>query len=157
MAEVKGIVRIGKKDIDGHKRLSEAFKEVKGIGNNLADSLAYKVTEETEAEKNSKIGSLEKEEIKKAKEIINNPADYEIPNHLLNREKDRRTGEDKHLTEADLNLQHKRDIEFMKEIKSYRGIRHMYGLRVRGQKTRTTGRSELTLGVKKENMEPGEE
>ncbi len=156
MADVKGIVRIAKKDIDGHKELSEAFQEVKGIGSSLANSLAHKVAEETEADKKAKIGSLEKEELKKAKEILNQPEEYGIPSHLLNRRKDRQTGEHKHLTEADLDLKQKRDIEHMKEIKSYKGIRHKYGLRVRGQKTRTTGRSETTLGVEKEKMKPEE-
>jgi small subunit ribosomal protein S13 len=43
----------------------------------------------------------------------------------------------------------KSDIDLMKEIKCWRGIRHMLGLKVRGQRTRTTGRTGITVGVKK--------
>lgn len=148
MPEVKGIVRISKQDIDGHKKLNEALKEIKGIGASLSHSITNIIAEETGIDKDSKIGSLKDDEIKKLKEIIKKPQEYNIPNYLLNRRKDRETGENKHLTEADLNLRKKRDIDFMKEIKSYKGIRHRYGLRVRGQKTKTTGRTGLELGVK---------
>jgi small subunit ribosomal protein S13 len=32
---------------------------------------------------------------------------------------------------------------------SWRGYRHMFGLRVRGQRTRNTGRTATSVGVKK--------
>ncbi|MEM1533417.1 MAG: 30S ribosomal protein S13, partial [Desulfurococcaceae archaeon] len=41
-------------------------------------------------------------------------------------------------------------IEREKRIKSYRGIRHSLGLKVRGQRTRTTGRIGGTVGVRKQ-------
>jgi small subunit ribosomal protein S13 len=41
------------------------------------------------------------------------------------------------------------DIDQAKEIKSWRGYRHAYGLKVRGQRTKTTGRAGKALGVKK--------
>lgn len=41
-------------------------------------------------------------------------------------------------------------------MKSYQGIRHMYGLPVRGQRTKTMGRKGLTVGVVKTKMKPGE-
>jgi small subunit ribosomal protein S13 len=44
------------------------------------------------------------------------------------------------------------DIEKMKEIKSWRGYRHAYGLKVRGQRTKTTGRAGKALGVKKKTL-----
>ena len=37
----------------------------------------------------------------------------------------------------------------MKEIRNWRGIRHALGLKVRGQRTRTSGRSGKAVGVKK--------
>jgi small subunit ribosomal protein S13 len=71
---------------------------------------------------------------------------------MLNRSKDMQTGKDIHIIGADLTLQTKTDIEEMKNIKSWRGYRHAYGLRVRGQHTRTTGRSGKALGVKKKEL-----
>jgi len=44
------------------------------------------------------------------------------------------------------------DIDKMKEIKSWRGYRHAYGLKVRGQRTKTTGRAGKALGVKKKTL-----
>jgi small subunit ribosomal protein S13 len=44
------------------------------------------------------------------------------------------------------------DIEQMKNIKSWRGYRHAYGLKVRGQRTKTTGRAGKALGVKKKDL-----
>jgi small subunit ribosomal protein S13 len=41
------------------------------------------------------------------------------------------------------------DIDREKTIMSWRGYRHMFGLRVRGQCTRTTGRRGGAVGVKK--------
>ncbi|MEM0057037.1 MAG: 30S ribosomal protein S13, partial [Candidatus Geothermarchaeota archaeon] len=42
-----------------------------------------------------------------------------------------------------------RDIEFEKSIGSWKGIRHQLGLKVRGQRTRTTGRLHKKSVVKK--------
>ena len=37
----------------------------------------------------------------------------------------------------------------MKKVKSNRGLRHYWGLRVRGQHTKTTGRRGATIGVER--------
>ena len=68
---------------------------------------------------------------------------------MLNRRKDYATGQDIHLTGSDLVLTIKSDIDRMKKIKSWKGIRHALGLKVRGQRTRTTGRGGRTIGVTK--------
>jgi small subunit ribosomal protein S18e len=39
------------------------------------------------------------------------------------------------------------DLERMKKIKMHRGLRHFWGVKVRGQKTKSTGRCGKTLGV----------
>jgi small subunit ribosomal protein S13 len=53
------------------------------------------------------------------------------------------------LTGSELLYYVKEDIEREKRIKSWRGIRHALGLKVRGQRTRTTGRTGITVGVKR--------
>jgi len=50
----------------------------------------------------------------------------------------------------DLAMLTKMDVDRMKRIRSWKGIRHMYGLKVRGQHTRTTGRSGLVVGYNRE-------
>lgn len=150
MAEAKKIIRIAGKDIEGNKKIKRAFKEIKGIGRNLSRSIATTLVEETkkDIDMNTKVGELTEEEIKKAEEIIENPEKYGIPGYLLNRRKDRKTGKNKHLIGSKLDLQRKREIGFMSKIKCYKGMRHRHGLRVRGQRTKTTGRGGLELGVK---------
>ncbi|GAG60554.1 unnamed protein product, partial [marine sediment metagenome] len=41
----------------------------------------------------------------------------------------------------------KRDIERMRRLRSWKGYRHGFGLKVRGQRTRSTGRKGLVVGV----------
>jgi small subunit ribosomal protein S13 len=41
----------------------------------------------------------------------------------------------------------KSDIDYMKKMKCWKGIRHSQGLKVRGQCTRTTGRFGAAVGV----------
>ena len=66
---------------------------------------------------------------------------------MLNRRKDITTGEDLHLLGSDLTLEIDKDIKLLKKIRSWRGVRHALGLKVRGQRTRTTGRTGRTVGV----------
>jgi len=70
-----------------------------------------------------------------------------MPVWMLNRRNDTYTGENRHLTGTDLILSNKEDINLMKKIRSYKGIRHERGLRVRGQRTRSTGRTGAIVGV----------
>jgi len=39
------------------------------------------------------------------------------------------------------------DLERLKKVRAHRGIRHHCGLRVRGQRTKSTGRRGATVGV----------
>jgi small subunit ribosomal protein S13 len=78
-----------------------------------------------------------------------------VPNWYLNRRKDMDTGTDVHLITSDLDFTKSNDIEREKSIMSWRGYRHMFGLRVRGQRTRNTGRKQTAVGVKKAMGKPG--
>jgi small subunit ribosomal protein S18e len=48
-----------------------------------------------------------------------------------------------------LDTKYREDLERLKKIKSHRGLRHYMGLKVKGQKTKSTGRTGRTLGVTK--------
>ncbi len=50
---------------------------------------------------------------------------------------------------SDIAFTVRNDIEREKATNSWRGFRHMYGLKVRGQRTRTTGRKGGAVGVAK--------
>jgi len=68
---------------------------------------------------------------------------------MFNHRKDYETGNDIHLTGSEIDMRLRDEINIMKKIRSYRGIRHERGLRARGQRTRSNNRSGLTLGVSK--------
>ncbi|KAF3324326.1 hypothetical protein FCM35_KLT11793 [Carex littledalei] len=48
-----------------------------------------------------------------------------------------------------LDMKLRDDFERLKKIRNHRGLRHYWGLRVRGQHTKTTGRRGKTVGVSK--------
>ncbi len=98
------------------------------------------------------LGIITEEEQQKLVDIIKEPVKYGIPKWMVNRQKDIRTGEYRHISGTDLELLLKYDIDKMKRTRSWKGIRHMYGLKVRGQRTRTTGRRGLVVGYYRKDM-----
>jgi small subunit ribosomal protein S13 len=143
--EFRHILRIVDKDVDGTLKAPYALNKIKGISLGLANAILKKAA----INPDTRAGFLTETDVEKIEEIIKEPTKYGIPSWLLNRRKDAEVGKDMHVISADLVLKTKMDIEQMKEIRSWRGYRHAYGLKVRGQRTKTTGRSGKALGVKK--------
>lgn len=152
--EFRGIVRIGDRDIKGEKILSKALTKVKGISINLAEAIAEVASKELGIDKKEKVGNLSDAQVKKLSEILKDPIKFGVPSWMVNRKKDVETGKDIHLISSDLELQKKQDIKSKIDIKSYQGIRHMFGLPVRGQRTKTMGRKGLTVGVTRKKLKP---
>mgnify|MGYP006266548013 CR=1 FL=1 len=146
--EFQHIVRIAGTDLDGTLIVNYALSNIKGVGIGLAQIITKKAGVNPEA----RVGFLTDAEIEKLEDIITNPTKHGFPPWILNRPKDMQTGKDLHLIGADLTLQIKTDIEEMKNIKSWRGYRDGCGLRVRGQHTKTPGRSGKAMGVKKKEI-----
>jgi len=144
-AEFKHIVRLAGRDLDGTKKVAYALTKIKGINIRLADAIVKKV----EVPPDKRLGFLSEAEIRRIEDAILNINNYGIPSWLFNRRKDLESGKDIHLITSDLDLKVKEDIEREQAMKSWRGYRHSYGLKVRGQRTRTTGRKGKTVGVKK--------
>lgn len=142
------IIRIAGTNVDGTKRLAYALTEIKGVGIRLANV----IVEKAGLDLDTRLGFLSDGEVERIESIIENPLKNDIPSWFLNRQKDRETGNDFHLIGPDIDLQVKSDIERMKRIKSWKGYRHSHGLKVRGQKTRTAGRTKKSVGVKKKKI-----
>ena len=81
--------------------------------------------------------------------IVQNPRHYKIPDWFLNRQKDIKDGKYSQVTSNALDNKFREDLERLKKIRSHRGLRHYWGVRVRGQHTKTTGRRGRTVGVAK--------
>jgi small subunit ribosomal protein S13 len=140
------IVRILSKDIPGEKSIYAGLAKIKGISWSFSNALCKKMN----ISKDKKIEELSKEDIKKITEFVKNPP---VPDFLVNRRKDLDSGENKHFIGEDLNLRKDFDIKRLKKIKSYKGIRHLGGRPVRGQRTRANFRRERrkkgAIGVSK--------
>ena len=141
-------MRIVDANVDGTLKASYAVSKIRGINVRLAHAILRKADIDPE----KRAGFLTEAEIDKIEEIAKDPLKYGVPSWLANRRKDAETGKNMHLISADLILKSKNDIQEMKDTKSWRGYRHAYGLKVRGQRTKTTGRAGKALGVKKKDV-----
>lgn len=150
-SQTSSIVRIGDKDISGKMSLLHALINIKGVNFSFANAICNTLN----LKQNSKIGEYSKEDIKKIEEVINNPKKYDIPKWLFNRQFDLETGESKHLTRSNLELQNKFDIRNLRKMKCYRGLRHSLNLPVRGQRTKGAFRKKgRSVGVIRKKQMP---
>lgn len=150
MAEFKRIVRICGTDVDGSNKLVYGLAKIKGIGARLARV----VTTAAGLDPEMRVGHLSDGDIKRLESIARDPASHGVPSWFVNRRKDRMTRDDGHLLGSDLVLQTKMDIDFLKKIGCRRGVRHSLGLKVRGQRTKTTGRRGVAVGVRRKREGP---
>ncbi len=147
------IVRVADTDLEGAKPLYNALNKIKGVNFMLANA----VCTFSNIDSTKKTGELSAQEVQRLNDIIKNPAKFGIPVWMLNRRKDIETGDDKHLLGADLRWQIENDLKRMKMIRSYRGVRHMSGLTVRGQRTKGNFRKKkgkASLGVQRKKSQP---
>lgn len=140
-------------DLPGNKSIHWALTDIKGIGINFADA----VCSLAKVPKEIKAGNLNEEQIKQLNEIILNPLKNGLPAWMTNRRRDSETGEDKHLITGTLTYVQDNDVKMMKKMRSYKGIRHIQGQPVRGQRTRSNFRRNKgkVVGVVKKKVAPG--
>ena len=143
--EYRHIVRIVGNDIPGDKKLLVGLTQVRGIGY----SFAVAVLDKLGIGADMNVGHLTDGQVKKIEGVITDPAAAGFPAWFLNRRKDVETGGDRHLLTSDIEFTVRNDIERERAAGSWRGYRHMFGLKVRGQRTRTTGRRGGAVGVAK--------
>lgn len=143
--QFKYIVRIAGTDINGKLKLVYGLSEIKGIGYTTALAIARTLG----LDPFMRTGFLTEQEIRKLEDAVQDLTKLDLPGWLYNRRKDYETGKDRHLITSELLFIARRDIEREMRIQSWRGVRHRVGLKVRGQRTRTTGRLGMTVGVKK--------
>jgi len=147
--EFNYIVRLHGTNIDGTKMVPYAITEVKGVGIRLARSIVKQLG----LDATERLGSLSDADVRRLEEAIDDPSSVGLPTWMLNRRKDPMTGQDLHLLASDLDLRVKDDIDLMRETRSWKGERHARGLKVRGQHTKTTGRTGRSVGVSKKQQQ----
>jgi small subunit ribosomal protein S13 len=143
--QYENLIRILGNDIPGERKALIGLTQIPGIGYNFANSLLQIL----KINPDSKIGMFTEEQVSSIEKIIQNPKSINVPTWFMNRQKDIQTGEDLHLVTSDIAFNIRNDVEREKNVFSWRGYRHMYGLKVRGQRTRCTGRKGGAVGVAK--------
>ncbi|MBS7610515.1 30S ribosomal protein S13 [Candidatus Bathyarchaeota archaeon] len=149
LQEYRYIVRIAGVDLDGTMRIDYGLSKIKGIGIRVSRALLRLLG----INPMKRIGYMSDEEVHRIETALKNFSATGLPGWIFNRPKDLETGKDLHLIGSDLEFQTKADIDYMKKIRSWRGLRHSLGLKVRGQRTRTTGRTGRAVGVRKKRVE----
>jgi small subunit ribosomal protein S13 len=143
----RGIVRIAGKDVSGELNLVRALDGVKGIGHTMAAVAASVLHKELSIDPSARVGELTEEQVEKIDKILFSLQDYGIPKFLLNRRSDFTSGTDRHIIMNDLIFETTQDVEREKKSYTWKGYRHTYGQKVRGQRTRNTGRTGMAVGV----------
>ncbi|MFA9517853.1 30S ribosomal protein S13 [Halopenitus sp. H-Gu1] len=145
--DLRYFVRIGSADLDGTKSVERSLTDLNGIGTRTARLVA----ETADVDRTATFGALEDDEIDAVVEVVENFEEH-VPEWMVNRQKDFFTGETDHKIGTELSEQRRHDINRMKMIESYKGSRHKRGQKVRGQRTKSTGRTEGTIGVNVEEI-----
>jgi len=153
---VRGIIRLAGKDVSGHLTLRRALLRVKGIGQTTRGLVADIIAKELKLSPTVKVGTFDDDQIEKIDVILANIHKYNVPPYLLNRRRAPETGGDEHNIMNDLVFSERNDIENEKKLYTWKGYRHHYGQKVRGQNTRNTGRKGMSLGVIRKATQPGQ-
>ena len=143
--ELKHIVRLAGTEVKGTRPLGIGLNRIKGVSFRLSDA----VIKVLKLDPKKQIGLMKDEEIAKIEDCLKNPTKYGIPGWMLNRQRDPASGKDEHVVGHDVELSLKTDLDLLKKTRSYRGMRHAHGLKVRGQRTKSTGRRGKTVGVQR--------
>jgi small subunit ribosomal protein S13 len=154
--DIQYFVRIGQTDLDGTKSVERALTDMNGVGRRAARIIADRAG----VDRRDLLGGIDEDDIDTIVDLVEGYAD-EVPEWLTNHQKDFFDGETTHEVGNDLEMTRRQDVNRMKMIDSYRGVRHKRGQKVRGQRTKSTGRTEGTIGVNveaiKEEMDEEEE
>ena len=130
-----------------------ALTEIKGVGRRYSNIVCKKadvdlnkrcVTSQVSEELPflllvTSAGELNSDELERLVTIIQNPTQFKIPLWFLNRQRDIVDGKNLQILSNGVDSKLRDDLERLKKIRAHRGLRHFWGLRVRGQHTKTTG------------------
>ncbi|KAG5513369.1 hypothetical protein PMAC_001432 [Pneumocystis sp. 'macacae'] len=137
------ILRLLNTNVDGRQKVIFALTQIKGVGRRYASLVCKKADIDT----NKRAGELTTDELERIVTIIQNPIAYKIPTWFLNSQRAITDGKNSQVLANQLDNKLREDLERLKKIRAHRGLRHFWGLRVRGQHTKTTGRKGKTVGV----------
>lgn len=139
------VVRMVGFDLPGDTKVPYALSRIRGVGINLALALCRQLG----IDPNLRLGEVEESKLESLERVLRDRKHEFLPAWFKNRRSDVIENEGMHLTGSDLLIGVRGDVELLKRIKCWRGVRHSLGLKVRGQRTRVTGRFGRSVGVSK--------
>ncbi|KAH0517401.1 40S ribosomal protein S18 [Microtus ochrogaster] len=110
---------------------------------------AHVVLRKVDIDLTKRAGELTEDEVEREITIMQKPRQYKIPDWFLNRQKDVKDRKYSQVLANGVDNKLREDLERLKKIRAHRGLRHFWGLRVRGQHTKTTGCRGCTVRVSK--------
>ncbi len=129
------IIRIADTDLDGSNKVKDALRSITGISFSFSNAIMKTL----KIEDSKKLQDLDEKSISELKELIKDPHKFKIPAWLYNWRKDQTTGLDYHLLSNDLKSKITMNIQSIKSSRSYRGYRHSFNYKMRGQRVRSRG------------------
>ena len=141
------LVRVLGADLDGEKSVGHAILRIKGVSHSFVKA----VLTAAKIDPSKKLGAFTEADIAALEAAIREPAKLGLPEWMLNRRRDVETGVIGHMSGADVDMVERFDVQRMVDAKSYKGVRHMLGLPVRGQRTRASFRHNKAVGVIKKS------
>jgi small subunit ribosomal protein S13 len=142
--DIKYFVRVRNTDLDGTRSVKIALTKIPGIGRITARAISRLA----KVNPLDIMGKLDDAGVDRLRQVVDSYGP-QVPRWMLNRPADPYTGEGKHLLSTDVLIGKEDDVNRMRKIRCYRGIRHETGQKVRGQRTKSTGRTGTTVGVKR--------
>ena len=136
------IVRVANTDLDGTRPVALALTGVRGVGLRIAETACH-LAHINGAELIGDIPEATVEGIEATLAAL----PQKVPPWMVNHPNEPILGESTHLIGPDLETRRRDDINVMKMVRSYRGVRHERGQKVRGQRTRSNGRTGMAAGV----------
>lgn len=145
------IIRLVNTDVDGNKDVVIGLNSVKGVGIRTAEIIAKMAG----IPRKTKMGDLSEEKTTELEKLITDYSE-KVPHWMVNRQSDWSSGADMHLVGVDVEMFRRDDVNMMRMIRCYKGIRHETGQKVRGQRTRSNGRTGMTMGVMRKKEGPAQ-
>jgi len=138
------IVRLAGADLDGRRSAALALTGVRGVGLRIAEVACRMAS----VDAGEMIGNLPETTVDGLEAVLGSLPER-LPPWMLNHPTEYATGSARHFVGGDLETARRDDVNLMKMVRSYRGVRHERGQKVRGQRTRSNGRTGMATGVLK--------
>lgn len=143
--EFRYCIRLMNTVIDGRQNVVFAMTTIKGCGRRYSKIVCKRAG----VDLTKRAGELSDDELDRIVTVMTNPLQYKIPVWYLNRKKDVKDGKNSHALSNRYEQKMREDLGRLKRIKAHRGLRHHWGLRVRGQKTKSNARRGRSVGFSK--------